>query len=532
MKKVLLELRPAFEGYAGIPQETRLLFRGLASMSDIELEGLLQISNRRLARGLPQVERAFWRRVPSRRFNRFSRVVISLADTPYQNLFDATIDFLARRAERAVLSIGTLAGVKVVTLSRFESDCFEDFVWRTLFSKTLPAADYPTVVTKNFRVCSTPWNSLHWAGLRTLNLFTTPLYPVLDARTFDIFIAQTPYPARLRPQTKLVVRYHDAVPVFMPHTIDDRSRHQAKHFFALTSNVKNGGYFACVSEATRQDLLRLFPQVASRAVTIHNMVSHHYFREDSDRRLVPGILRARLYDGEDPRNRELKIHFLGAREKENFYKKALGSGEFPYLLIVSTIEPRKNHSRLLAAWEVLKAEVDPTLKLVIVGSLGWDFDTLVPNLKAWMGRGELFMVEKVPSPDLRVLYRHAAATVCPSVGEGFDYSGVEAMLSGGVVAASDIPVHREVYEDAAEYFDPYSTGSLVRTLRRLVYETDSPILGARLQERGAEIGQRYAPAKILPRWRAFLRGVSQGQVFENGTIEVLPTDLDVLSSTQ
>ena len=100
------------------------------------------------------------------------------------------------------------------------------------------------------------------------------------------------------------------------------------------------------------------------------------------------------------------------------------------------------------------------------------------------------------------------------------------MLSGGVVAASDIPVHREVYEDAAEYFDPYSTGSLVRALRRLVYEADSPVHGARLQERGAEIGQRYAPSKILPRWRAFLRGVSQGQVFENGTIEVLPTDFE------
>jgi len=29
--KLLLELRPAFDGHAGIPQETRLLFRGLSA---------------------------------------------------------------------------------------------------------------------------------------------------------------------------------------------------------------------------------------------------------------------------------------------------------------------------------------------------------------------------------------------------------------------------------------------------------------------------------------------------------------------
>jgi glycosyltransferase involved in cell wall biosynthesis len=66
----------------------------------------------------------------------------------------------------------------------------------------------------------------------------------------------------------------------------------------------------------------------------------------------------------------LKLKFLGEREKDSFYRKAIGDGNFRYLLVVSTIEPRKNHARILAAWEVLKAEVDPSLKLVFVGSLG------------------------------------------------------------------------------------------------------------------------------------------------------------------
>ena len=519
MTKVLLEMRPAFEGFAGIPQETRLLFRGLATLDEIELEGLLQLSTRRLAQGIAPRHVSWLRQRPGRRYNRMSRVVISLADTPYRNILDTLLDYLGKRVERVTLTLGTLVGARTVALSIFETDSFEDFIWRTLFAKTLPASDLPLVVSKQYRVCTTPWDSLHWAGLRTLNVLPNPIFPVLDTRAFDIFIAQTPYPARMRARTKLVVRYHDAVPVFMPHTIDDRSRHQAKHFFALSANVRSGAYFACVSESTRQDLLKLFPAAEARAVTIHNMVSHHYFEEASDRRLVPGILRSRIYDTDDPKNAELKLEFIGARERESFYRKAIGDGSAPYLLAVSTVEPRKNHARLLAAWEVLKAEVDPSLKLVLVGSLGWGFDTLVPNLKAWMSRGELIMIEKVPAADLRVLYRHAAATVCPSVSEGFDYSGVEAMLCGGVVAASSIPVHREIYADAAEYFDPYSTRDLVTALRKLLYAEEAPARRAALQANGRVVGARYSPAVILPRWRAFLRRVAQGDTFVNGQLE-------------
>jgi glycosyltransferase involved in cell wall biosynthesis len=117
------------------------------------------------------------------------------------------------------------------------------------------------------------------------------------------------------------------------------------------------------------------------------------------------------------------------------------------------------------------------------------------------------MLYAVPAPDLRVLYKHASATVCPSVAEGFDFSGAEAMASGGTVIASDIPAHREVYDDAAEYFDPYSTISLFTALNKVIYDADSPALRERMKARGAEVAARYVPAKILPQWEVFLNRV-------------------------
>ena len=314
-----------------------------------------------------------------------------------------------------------------------------------------------------------------------------------------MFIGQTPFPGRVSKQTRMVIRYHDAIPVMMPHTIPEKSMHQATHFRALQSNVRDGAWFACVSETTRKDLLKLFPEAAAKSVTIHNMVSHNYFREEADLEAAKRVVRTRLYEASG-----WLPTFMTNREKDFFYKSNLESQPFRYLLMVSTIEPRKNHTRLIAAWELLKAQNDPNLKLVIVGTLGWDNASIKSALGSWLERGDAFMLNAVPAGDLRILYRNALATVCPSLGEGFDFSGVEAMRSGGITIACDIPVHREIYDDAAVYFDPYSTMSLADALVKTLYSKGSAEQVEQLKRRGWDVSSRYLPQAILPKWDEFL----------------------------
>ncbi len=512
--KVLLEMRPALEGFAGIPQEVRLLFRGLAKIPTVEVEGMLQTSHRVLARGLPNKRRRFFARTLSedRKINRYSRVIISMAEKPYRTVLDMVVDFFQKRLNRTTMTLNTLLIDPMIRLTKFESQNFQDFVWRTMFSKTLPASDFDLVTRSNFQVNYVPWHTLHMVGLNTLTVLDNAKYPKLDVSGFDIFIGQTPYPATFGKGAKVVIRYHDAIPIFMPHTISDKSIHQATHYHALKSNVKSGAWFACVSDATRRDLISLFPEAAKRSVVIHNMVSHHYFPEDSPRGRVPGIIRSRYY-GADPDAKDLNLSpkFLTLREQENFFLRNLPKADDKYLLIVSTIEPRKNHGRLLAAWEVIKSDIDPNIKLVVVGTLGWDYKQIFKGFKTWIDRGELFMLNSVPAPDLRVLYRHAAATVCPSLGEGFDFSGVESMACGGVTVASDIPVHREVYEDAAEYFDPYSTMSLVKVLKKVLYDPDAEVVRKGMIERSSAIATRYQPGRVIPQWENFLKCVVESE---------------------
>ncbi len=129
------------------------------------------------------------------------------------------------------------------------------------------------------------------------------------------------------------------------------------------------------------------------------------------------------------------------------------------------------------------------------------------KLLPWVARGQVHVLEDVPAADLRLLYRHASATVCPSFGEGFGFSGVEAMRCGGVVAASDLPVHREVYGDAAEYFNPYSSRDLAQALGRLL-GTESQPRRAHLMAAGASIAARYLPDQMLPRWHTFFSSMN------------------------
>ncbi len=508
---VVMEMRPAFDGFAGIPQEVRLLFRGLRMLKSFEVAGMIQLSHRILARGTDDKKWLFKKAtlLPAYRIHRYSRVVISAAERPFSTVADFFLEWIERHFSALSLTARTIFGFGGIRLTTFAPRHFEDFIWRSMFSKTLPASDFDLVTGAKQMVCPIPWNTMHTVGLNTVRMFLWPRYARLDTRGVDVFIGHTPYPARLSRGTVLVIRYHDALPVLMPHTIPNKARHQAAHFYALMSNVRSGAYFACVSDASRNDLLKLFPDAADRAVTIHNMVSHHYFLEAaSTPAKVAGIIRSRLYTAEHHGSAiDIEPKFLTLREKENFYTKHLAQKGFKYLLVVSTIEPRKNHARLLAAWEAVKADIDASIKLVVVGTLGWSYAELTQDFKSWIDRGELFMLQAVPAPDLRVLYRHAVATVCPSLGEGFDFSGVESMCSGGRVIASDIPVHREIYDDAAVYFNPYSTVSLKDALEKVIYASDAAEVQQKLEEAGQAVAARYQPDQILPQWDRFLARV-------------------------
>lgn len=501
--KVLIELRPAFEGHAGIPQETRLLFCGIAQLDGVEAQGLIQTGDRFLAPGLSVPPDASAPTLASDEvIDRMSRVVVSTqapeSPRPMPWPLRAAMRLLrpiGRLAPLVALTVRSLVGLRE-PLSWFDPRHFPDFVWRSLFAKTLPLEDREQVIGARFRIARAPYGGMHAVGLFSRSLGRA-VYPRLDTGGIDAMLAMTPYPAGVSEGTRLIVRYFDAVPLLMPHTIRHKAHHQALHYQALRHNVARGAWFVCCSEASRLDLLKVFPSVTDRAVTIPCMLSHDYFPEASSARRVPEVLARRALRA-----------VPGAPLAEDAARRLVEAVDLPqpadYLLMVSTLEPRKNHETLVEAWEQLRSADRPGLKLVVVGSMGWDHDAIIERMRIWIERGEILVLSGVPADELRLLYRHACVTVCPSYAEGFGYAGVEAMRCGGVVAASDIAVHREIYGDAAEYFSPYSASEIAQAVLRVI-GPDRHAHRLQLAQRGEQVCARYLPDKILPMWRDLLQ---------------------------
>lgn len=482
--KILVDLKPAFDGFAGIPQETRLLFTGWRRLQGLQTQGLIQHGGRRLRSALLPGHASL---PESRRIFQLSKFIVSLNERPYSNAWENLTENVSRYVALNMLGARTFLGLSVPH-SVFDARLFSDFVWRTFFDKTLNAAEKEGITLDDFMVVQPSRTQFHKVGLRSSSLRKVAHYPLLETKGFDYFLAQTPFPGRVSQGTQMVVRYHDAVPILMPHTITDKAFHQATHFQALRANIASGALLSCISAATRQDLLTVFPEAEKQSFVIHNMVSEEYFEDDAPRSLVPRLVRNRLADIPE------------FKTKVGLDK--LVEDEFDYLLMVSTIEPRKNHQLLVSAWERLKYSTHPNLKLIVVGNLGWDHKAAIKAFKPWAEKGDLHYVQNVPSQELRVLYQHALATVCPSVAEGFDYSGVEAMLCGCPVISSDIAVHREIYQDAAAFFNPYSVDDAARAIGKVV-AAESNDLRLAMRTRGRAVGQQYLPKNILPKWADF-----------------------------
>ncbi len=137
-----------------------------------------------------------------------------------------------------------------------------------------------------------------------------------------------------------------------------------------------------------------------------------------------------------------------------------------YLLMVGTIEPRKNHRLLLEAAKPL-AKLD--IRVVFAGRIGWNMEQFARQMKKHPLRGKSFFFAEAPhDATIRALYENALAVVFPTKNEGFGLPIAEAFCHGTPVLAADLPVLHEVGGTLARYFDNSSVESLVQAAKQLL----------------------------------------------------------------
>lgn len=491
--KVLAELRPCFEGFSGIPQETRLIYSLLAASRCLEVGGLLNtftgsrshFTRTEVARN---GEASLASLVGSRSRYRQARAIVSLDRANHDPQARSPIQRFLRKGglrmhvHKALYMLGKRDQGHLLEI---DAQDFGDALWTQLFAKTLSAVDRRSVLGSRFFATSSSWDV---AGY----FCRSKRYAQhLNSEGWDFLLCQTGCPYRLSPGTRAVVRYHDAIPVFYPHTIPDQYLHLKKHYDVLRASIDQGAFFACVSEPVRDDLLRLAPEAEACSVVLPDIVSPEFRPTPQPKESVVESIALR----ECPATLHKPRTNLSMRIRRLMADAALDR----YVMAVSTLEPRKNYGLLLRAFEEANRRGTP-FRLIMVAHPGWRCDDLLDEVRRLVAAGSVMHLVNVPLEELRVLYSNAHAVICPSRSEGFDLSGVEAMLCGTPVIASDIPVHRWVYGDAAHYFDTYDVGALTRSLVELMSLSRDEGELAELRSRGQRQAQLYTPSAIGPKW--------------------------------
>ncbi len=154
---------------------------------------------------------------------------------------------------------------------------------------------------------------------------------------------------------------------------------------------------------------------------------------------------------------KVEVTYEGGMEHNiprNISKSALIEGK--YLVRVGNFYPHKNVERLLSAFHdfIYEDYDNHATKLVLVGKKDYFFKRIEKLIETLNIGANVVFFENVKDEELVQLYYGAIATVVPSLMEGFSLTALEALGCGSPALLSDIPVHREICEDAAIYFNP------------------------------------------------------------------------------
>ena len=154
----------------------------------------------------------------------------------------------------------------------------------------------------------------------------------------------------------------------------------------------------------------------------------------------------------------------------------------PFIIYVGNAYPHKNLERLLEAFEILTKRhsrsaqrndqahsgSEKELKLVLVCPRDIFWKRLKEKIEELRLEEKVILTGYIPPKELSEVLRSAQVYVFPSLSEGFGIPGLNAMAAGLPVVCSNIPTLKEVYGDAALYFNPGSPKDIAAKIKQVM----------------------------------------------------------------
>lgn len=265
-----------------------------------------------------------------------------------------------------------------------------------------------------------------------IKLYLSNRYDIIHHTYYNYF------PEFLFKKSKHVITIHDMIPEL--GFFDDR-----KLIIEKKKNIYNADHIIAVSECTKKDILRIYPDIPSGKITV-------------------------IYHGcsLDP-----------SMESEISLPQK-------YILFVGQRKAYKNFERLLYAFADLAKDY-PDLFLVCFG--GGCCNESEQQIISKLGINERVRFVSGTDKELTYTYHNARCFVYPSLYEGFGIPILESWACECPVVLSDASCFPEIAGDAAEYFAPYSSDKMASTIRCLI---DSEEKREHLRLLGKERLEKYS----------------------------------------
>ena len=232
----------------------------------------------------------------------------------------------------------------------------------------------------------------------------------------------------------IVTHVYDVIPINFPQYCHQQTIFNFMDY--ITAHLQYSDYFLANAKATLEDLQNLaeklqLPDIKGSVVPLGAdfQKMHSYTEKDLNKKIVEAAL------------------------KEN------------YVLMVGTIEPRKNHKLLLEAFSnYLK---DEQVNIILAGRSGWDMETFEDELaRNPLLNKRIFHFKSVSDSEIDYLYKNAFLVAFLSYSEGFGLPIIEAFQKGAPVIASEMKVSREIGGDYCEYFEQDNAKELAKLIQK------------------------------------------------------------------
>lgn len=278
----------------------------------------------------------------------------------------------------------------------------------------------------------------------------------IERKLIDVYhglSAELPY---FTPQkTPMVVTIHDLIFMKYPeyYSTTDRFIYAQK----TSHSIKHAHVVVASSERTKRDLEDLIGHTSSKIQVIYQDCDPVFYK------------RAEASELESVKNK---------------YKLPAS-----YFLTVSKFEKRKNHIRLIEAYQ----QSGINIPLILVGKQGDIYSELIAKIEQLGLQDRVTVLTNIPTNELPVLYQLATGSIFPSEYEGFGIPVLESLAGGTPVLTSANSSMEEIGGNACHYFNPLDVESMSAAIQQF---SDTALLN----QLSSNIGERlphFSNASLL-----------------------------------